>query len=70
MAEGTIERTYYSYRARAADEHHIDDITCADLSLDSVFERVDRSSSSPGGSVLYAWARTQPAGRDALSARL
>jgi len=64
------DETYYGYRAGALGEHLVDEATCADLDLGEVFEAVDRCSSSPGRSTLYAWMRSQATSPGRLEARL
>jgi hypothetical protein len=59
---------YFRSRAHAADPHeYIDDRTWADLNLDAVFERTDRTASTLGQQVLYNRLRTATGVTDLLA---
>lgn len=56
---------YFRSRAKSADSpDYIDDRTWADLNLDEVFERVDRTGSTLGQQALYCRLRAAPAAAD------
>jgi hypothetical protein len=75
MTESEINKTFLSY---AVAEAHpgvciVDDETTADLELDEVFARLDRTLTTPGQSVLYALLRMTPtdnAGHEGRADRL
>ena len=52
-----ISRYFYNCPAEDAS-HTIDAETTADLDLNAVFERIDRTASKPGQQYLYARLRT------------
>ena len=70
MEEGSIETAYFSYRGDVVGDYAVDDITNADLAMDSVFNLIDKTGSSLGQATLYEWMRSQLSSSMRLAERL
>jgi Mismatch repair ATPase (MutS family) len=56
-----IDKSYLDYAGPRPLSHLVDDETAADLELDEVFKKIDRTLTTPGQSLLYALLRSSPA---------
>jgi len=70
MEERSIETAYFSFRGETVGDYVVDDITNADLALDSIFRRIDKTGSSLGQATLYAWMRSPLSSSVRLEERL
>ena len=63
-------RRFFDFTAESSGRIHVDDTTAADLHLHKVYQKIDRTLTSPGRAYLYYLLRTQCQNQDEFKHRM